>query len=109
MPDVALPRQLHAIGRRALTEARARRASSVGAEHVLLAIAADKPFGTIPLATHRAPVRPLPLKLLADWGESEGMRAGWDVWFGIPTAWIPYRDIGTTRETAHQAADVWRA
>jgi hypothetical protein len=76
---------------------------------MMLAIEADKPFGTIPLATHRAPVRPLPLKLLADWGESEAMRAGWDVWFGIPTAWIPYRDIGTERETAHQAADVWKA
>jgi hypothetical protein len=76
---------------------------------MMLAIEADKPFGTIPLATHRAPVRPLPLKLLADWGESEDMRTGWDVWFGIPTAWIPYRDIGTTRETAHQKADVWRA
>ncbi len=76
---------------------------------MMLAIAADKPFGTIPLATHRAPVRPLPLKVLADWGESEEMGAGWDVWFGIPTAWIPYRDIGTTREMEHQAADLWRA
>lgn len=41
MPDLALPRQLHAIGRRAVAEATSRRASSVGAEHVLLAIAAD--------------------------------------------------------------------
>lgn len=41
MPDLALPRQLHAIGRRAIAEATSRRASSVGAEHVLLAIAAD--------------------------------------------------------------------
>jgi thioredoxin reductase len=76
---------------------------------MMLALEADKPFGTIPLATHRAPVRPLPLKVLADWSESEEMRSGWDVWFGIPTAWIPYRDIGTDREKAHQAADVWRA
>jgi hypothetical protein len=30
------------------------------------------------------------------------MRAGWDVWFGIPTQWTPYRDIGTPREKVHQ-------
>jgi ATP-dependent Clp protease ATP-binding subunit ClpA len=41
MPDLALPRQLHAIGQRAIAEASATRASAVGAEHVLLAIAAD--------------------------------------------------------------------
>ena len=41
MPDLALPRQLHSIGQRAIAEATGRRASSVGAEHVLLAIAAD--------------------------------------------------------------------
>jgi hypothetical protein len=23
------------------------------------------------------------------------MRAGWDVWFGIPTQWVPIEDIGT--------------
>jgi ATP-dependent Clp protease ATP-binding subunit ClpA len=40
MADLALPRQLHAIGRRAIAEAVARRATSVGTEHVLLAIAA---------------------------------------------------------------------
>ncbi len=41
MPDLALPRQLHTIGQRASAEASTRHASSVGAEHVLLAIAAD--------------------------------------------------------------------
>jgi ATP-dependent Clp protease ATP-binding subunit ClpA len=41
MPDLALPRQLHAIGQRAIAEATSRRATSVGAEHVLLAIAAN--------------------------------------------------------------------
>ena len=74
---------------------------------MILALAAGKPFGSIPLASHRAPVRPLPLNILADWDEADAMRAGWDVWFGIPTAWIPYRDIGTERETAHQNARVW--
>jgi hypothetical protein len=58
----------------------------------------------VPLATHRAPVRPLPLRILADWDESEAMRSGWDVWFGIPTQWVPYRDIDTPRELEHQQA-----
>ncbi len=69
---------------------------------MLLAIAADQPFGTIPLATHRAPVRPIPLKIMADWHESEAMTAAWDVWFGIPTQWVPVQDIGTRHEDAHR-------
>jgi thioredoxin reductase len=71
---------------------------------MMLAMAANGPFGSVPLATHRAPVRPLPLRILADWEESEDMRAGWDVWFGIPTQWVPYRDIDTPRELEHQTA-----
>jgi thioredoxin reductase len=65
---------------------------------MLLAIEADKPFGSIPLATHRAPVRPLPLKIIADWNENPAMTAAWDVWFGIPTQWIPYEEIDTPLE-----------
>lgn len=76
---------------------------------MILALESGQPFGAIPLASHRAPVRPLPLKVLADWEEGEAMRVGWDVWFGIPTAWIPYRDIGTPREQQHQDADLWSA
>jgi thioredoxin reductase len=49
-------------------------------------------------ATYRAPVRPIPLKLLADWEETAAMAAGWDVWFGIPTQWTPYDRIGTVDE-----------
>ncbi|MFM8500060.1 MAG: FAD-dependent oxidoreductase [Chakrabartia sp.] len=69
---------------------------------MLLAIESDKPFGTIPLATHRAPVRPLPLKILAEWDEPAEMDAAWDVWFGIPTQWVPVEDIGTPQEDAHR-------
>lgn len=65
---------------------------------MILAAEAGKPLGEVPLATHRAPVRPLPLKVIADWDESEAMRAGWDVWMGIPTQWVPYADIGTPFE-----------
>ncbi len=69
---------------------------------MLLAVEAGKPFGTIPLATHRAPVRPLPMKILADWHEPEAMAAAWDVWFGIPTQWVPVQDIGTVHEDEHR-------
>jgi thioredoxin reductase len=71
---------------------------------MLLAIESGVPFGAIPLATHRAPVRPLPLKILADWHEEPAMDAAWDVWFGIPTQWTPYDDIGTPREDEHHEA-----
>jgi hypothetical protein len=37
--------------------------------------------------------------VLADWNETPEMSAGWDVWFGIGTQWIPYKDIGTEAET----------
>jgi hypothetical protein len=69
-----------------------------------LALATQTPLSAIPLAGYRAPVRPLPLKVLADWQEAADMGAGWDVWFGIPSQWIPYPDIGTDREAMHIAA-----
>jgi thioredoxin reductase len=69
---------------------------------MLLALESDKPFGTIPLATHRAPVRPLPMKILAEWDEPTAMDEAWDVWFGIPTAWVPWEDIGTPHEDEHR-------
>ena len=69
---------------------------------MLLALESNKPFGTIPLASHRAPVRPLPMKILADWQEPAAMEAAWDVWFGIPTQWVPVEDIGTPHEDEHR-------
>jgi thioredoxin reductase len=69
---------------------------------MLLALESGQPFGTIPLATHRAPVRPLPLKIMADWQEPAALDAAWDVWFGIPTAWVPHEDIGTVHEDEHR-------
>ncbi len=71
---------------------------------MLLGMASSLPPEMAPRAGWRAPVRPLPLKVLADWDEPETMGNGWDVWFGIPTQWIPYRDIGTEREAQHRAA-----
>ena len=69
-------------------------------EQVALTLACATQSPPIPLAGFRAPVRPLPLKVLADWDEAAAMTAGWDVWFGIPSQWVPYRDIGTDREAA---------
>jgi thioredoxin reductase len=69
---------------------------------MLLALESDQPFGSIPLASHRAPVRPLPMKILAEWDEPAAMDAAWDVWFGIPTAWVPHEDIGTPHEDEHR-------
>ncbi len=69
---------------------------------MLLALESGQPFGSIPLASHRAPVRPLPLKILAEWDEPAEMDAAWDVWFGIPTAWVPHEDIGTAHEDEHR-------
>ncbi|PZW39286.1 thioredoxin reductase [Humitalea rosea] len=65
---------------------------------MLLALATDTPLETIPLASYRAPVRPLPLGLLADTEELAEMAAHWEVWFGIQGQWVPWRDIGTPRE-----------
>ena len=65
---------------------------------LLLAFGAGVDPGSIPLASHRAPVRPLPLAVLADAEEGAAMTEGWNVWFGIPAQWISYEDIGTERE-----------
>lgn len=66
---------------------------------MLLALASETSPAAIPLASYRAPVRPLPLRLLAD-----HMEGGWDVWFGIGTQWIPYDLIGTPQEAEMLAA-----
>jgi hypothetical protein len=66
-----------------------------------LACAANESAAKIPLAGYRAPVRPLPLSVLADWEEARSMSRHWDVWLGIPTQWVPYADIGTDREYLH--------
>ena len=71
---------------------------------LMLSLSTQTPLAAIPLMGYRAPVRPLPLKVLADAEEGPEMSAGWDVWFGIPSQWIPYQDIGTDREAMHVAA-----
>lgn len=65
---------------------------------LMMALGAGVPPETIPLAGYRAPVRPLPLSVLADAEEPAAMTENWNVWFGIVTQWISYDDIGTERE-----------
>ncbi len=50
----------------------------------LLALGAGVGLGEVPLATFRAPVRPLALGLAGSLPESPEMAEHWDVWFGIP-------------------------
>jgi len=69
-----------------------------------LAVASNTSPAAIPLATYRAPVRPLPLSVIADTAETQAMKAGWDVWFGIRAQWVPYDIIGTPDEDAFLAA-----
>ena len=50
----------------------------------LLALGGQVPLAEIPLATYRAPVRPLPLGVAGLLPEPAAMAAHWEVWFGIP-------------------------
>ena len=68
---------------------------------LILASASNQTPDRIPLASYRAPVRPLPLSVLAAWDEAPEMSAHWDVWFGIRGQWAPYEDIGTERESMY--------
>jgi thioredoxin reductase len=57
---------------------------------LLLAESGDVPVDTIPLASYRAPVRPLPLSVLWPRDELPTMREHWVSWFGIPTQFAPH-------------------
>ncbi len=63
-----------------------------------LAQASGVSLAAVPLASYRAPVRPLPIKIMADWNETAAMTDGWEIWFAIPGQWSAYEDIGTERE-----------
>ena len=60
-------------------------------------------LASVPLAGYRAPVRPLPLKVIAETAEPADLKSNWDVWFGVPEQWVPYPDIGTAEEPDHVA------
>ncbi|SNB75329.1 Thioredoxin reductase [Arboricoccus pini] len=88
--------QVKRLTRACMGQCQARRCREQVA--MLLEIESGAEAGSVPLAGYRAPVRPLPLATLADMEEHPDMGPGWDVWFGIPTQWIHFKDIGTERE-----------
>jgi NADPH-dependent 2,4-dienoyl-CoA reductase/sulfur reductase-like enzyme len=59
----------------------------------LLALSAGVELGAIPAATHRAPVRPIPLALAAAASEPACMAEHWDTWFGMPSQYRPPWDV----------------
>ncbi|MDR5825273.1 FAD-dependent oxidoreductase [Caballeronia sp. LZ043] len=56
----------------------------------LLAIGSGCALPQIPLATFRAPVRPLALRQLAEVAEASSTAAHWDSWFGMASQWVPF-------------------
>ncbi len=60
---------------------------------MLLALDAGAALASVPLATYRIPVRPLPMAALADAAELPAMAADWPIWFGIEEQWTHYRHI----------------
>lgn len=56
-------------------------------ESVHALLSGDRPA---PLASHRAPLRPLPLSVLAALEEDPALRANWTGWFGIAAQWLPH-------------------
>ncbi|MBW4022335.1 MAG: FAD-dependent oxidoreductase [Proteobacteria bacterium] len=67
----------------------------------LLALATGEEYGSIPAATYRAPVRPLPLMVAAAASEeSPAMAQHWDTWFGMPSQYLPPWDLPETYTAA---------
>lgn len=55
----------------------------------LLALGTGVGLHDIAPATHRAPVRPLPLSAAAETAEPAAMTDQWDTWFGMPAQYLP--------------------
>ena len=58
----------------------------------LLALSAGVRLRDIPLASHRAPVRPVPLSAVGESNEPAAMTRHWDTWFGMPSQYVPWWD-----------------
>ena len=72
----------------------------------LLALAGGVPLSEVPMATHRAPVRPMPLRLAASASEDAGVAAHWDVWFGMRSQYRSFWDLPAkyTAASRHEGA-----
>lgn len=71
----------------------------------LLALGAGVELRHIPLASHRAPVRPIPLSVAADMQEAAGVSEHWDTWFGMPPQYVPYWDAPEFYTVAARVTD----
>ena len=60
---------------------------------MLLALDNNAGLETIPLASYRMPLRPLPLSALANLEERANVSENWPVWFGHKPMWEHWRDI----------------
>ncbi|KRE24431.1 hypothetical protein ASE66_04160 [Bosea sp. Root483D1] len=56
----------------------------------VLARASGTPLARMPLPSHRAPVRPLPLSAFAEDHEPDVLTQNWEGWFGIASQWEPF-------------------
>ena len=71
----------------------------------LLALTSGGRLRDIPLASHRAPVRPIPLAAIGETNEPATMTAHWDTWFGMPSQYVPWWDAPQHYTVAGRPAD----
>ncbi len=71
----------------------------------LLALGSGEALPAIPPATHRAPVRPLPLRLAHAVEEPAAMREHWDTWFGMYSQYVPYWEVAPSYTAAGRPLD----
>ena len=71
----------------------------------LLALGSGEALEAIPPATHRAPVRPLPLRLAHAVEEPDAMRQHWDVWFGMYSQYVPFWEAAPRYTVAGRPLD----
>ncbi len=56
----------------------------------ILAMSGNQATGSVPMPSYRAPLRPLPLSVLAAFEESPEVKENWTAWFGIAGQWHPH-------------------
>ena len=59
----------------------------------ILAQATSTPLSDVALPSYRAPVRPLPLSVLATLEEESALTENWHGWFGIESQWVPFWEL----------------
>ncbi|WP_406857792.1 FAD-dependent oxidoreductase [Alsobacter sp. KACC 23698] len=59
----------------------------------LLALSGAAPLSAVPLASYRAPVRPIPLSLAGQLPEPPEQAEHWDTWFGMHAQYVPFWEV----------------